>query len=1445
MSTPTSAGDQSTSFKTNVNRAKTKRWVEAKSYSYDGDDWGEYDDYDEYSGYDEPPPPSKPTGFRQRGQSATKPQEEGIGHNYNEAPIDKDKPLAGNSGAFQPQQHRDRSSPIHSATQQQPNLRRSSSFEPDDERRLFPINTGSQDTHGTLAQTYPSANYFQNVQMQDYYPGHTEPTESRRHYSGQTNPPGESPNRDDIERQSRHGSQATPGIADPHGHWSADQTRSTGIGSRTQSMTSDSFSADLYDRRDFSPSAVPLPLNTRNSPSPHSDARNRPPRNSSLSQHNQPSLPFNPQIPPSISHETHAEHPTKERTSSSSSSKALHFVRPADIYRRMEEEKEKEKERQSQESSRPSVDALFGRPSEPQSVDKRHESDTARRPKVKLNPVSERKSDYGFEGVGIPDPSKGDSPSVNIEKPRTTSKTFEIKSLSRPSGPQASNNSLGMILPDPTRMSGFGEGFGDSFLGSEERLAHSPHERFSSTENDDPSSSLSKEGDVRENRDLQHQPSKGFTSAVHQAFDTAQDQTPPTPSSTANSSVGRSASGGTSTVSPIMSRGPSAVDRGRGSELPSIDDVTTPTQDEEDKGSKLKHRSADSFGTLTKASLVEGAQNEPIEPPPPGFKMGHRRDSSTPSPDNSPAKIPALTSMSHLRHPQEADFAEVTPTPTDSTPSTSSSLRASKTSSANNYSQSASISDSNVNQSASSLPQNIQSSSSPTQPSFNHRTNSNESGHVKNLADKFESHSRPESTHSNTTPRASMLSLNSSGSKDLAPSRPINERSESFRPHLPGGWESSASIAPASLASPQTALGGSDMSQGNVLKISLPGQDSQHQKNEPLYPEGIKDTSVSAFSAAAEAGTPLVGAFVAAVGLDTTPDAGHSTQRPSKMNNTYSATNTDVHLEAARPEMPDLSNDDSKVSTPLSKDTSRHLKDDQANVDYVSPSTQNGTMNSVPKEPLPSKPQVSLPHLSTDVRSSKYESDRLRREIVKELSPGLPSEPTTAESETPDQAPIRYSTQETISSKDRESGGLPSEYDSYWNDESDDVSSTHERDQGQAMDANVNTAQHSTFTGDASLSSSQAQPRPSAEASAVIQSAPDKSRVLTHRFSWEQPLADFSSPTESRPPELSSSQTVQIAPDSTFLESHVYPENRPGESQTALSGPSKSPPNIAPPEAAESAFRAPPVSESISPAKTSLQTVEGDREGNENHPKSFGGLEVSPSLTEKHSLRSSEETDGKISHSPQERSQPVQPSLQHSSTVQEAHQVWQSNQTLSLPPPLPPANAQPNYLAFREIKALPTAAERIKGFNDTRQQVANANTGLAHWLAITTSNLPEHSDLLRNGGRTGLQGPGHRPSPSRAKLAALIPGSQHGSSYHQQIFDANPQVSSPSGITEGAVNSSSGGSGGRSSSQQVQAKSKEFLHSAGVFGGRANTAAKGFFSKGKSKLRDASGSKKV
>lgn len=56
------------SFKTNINRAKTKKWVQAKKNAYDGDDWGDYDEYDEYGVNQELQEPQEPQPERPAAQ---------------------------------------------------------------------------------------------------------------------------------------------------------------------------------------------------------------------------------------------------------------------------------------------------------------------------------------------------------------------------------------------------------------------------------------------------------------------------------------------------------------------------------------------------------------------------------------------------------------------------------------------------------------------------------------------------------------------------------------------------------------------------------------------------------------------------------------------------------------------------------------------------------------------------------------------------------------------------------------------------------------------------------------------------------------------------------------------------------------------------------------------------------------------------------------------------------------------------------------------------------------------------------------------------------------------------------------------------------------------------------------------------------------------------------
>ena len=1435
MSTPTSAGGQPMSYKTNVNRAKTKRWVEAKSYSYDGDDWGDVDDYDEYGGYDEPAPPNKPTGLRQMGQSA---QDHGgiQGQDLYQSPVSQDQIRANlnQSNTQQPQGPRSVTGPPSGNI---PNLQNSGSFDRGDERRSFSTGRPQQGGSSAPGRGPLVSSGDRSVEAQDFYqrPSHTSHPSGPAPGQYYPNQPVGGISMEPPRRSGEHLPQTRGNMG-----LRPDQSRNVSYDSRAPSMTSQTSALDLHDRRDFSPSAMPPPLQTRNSPSPHNDPRSRLPRKSSLGLQNQPTLPFDPQAPPPGVLDSRTDTAQRPRTGSSSSGKALPFVRPADIYKRIEEERIRE--RQSQDTSRPSMDAINTAADCPISDARRDES--YQRVKPTPNPVTERKNDLGLESRS--DNGQG-PPGAMGQKLRTTSKTFEIKKPSQTSSSQPSNLSPGLMLPDPTRLSGFGEGFGESFMDSDGAFGGLSRSSIPATLVEEPSLDPYLSSRTNDDQGLQHQPSKGFKSAVHQAFDTAQDQVPPTPSSTADSSIGRSASGGTGAVSPIMSRGPSAVDRDRGSELPSIDDVTTPTQDQDviDTG-KLPTSNRNSH-LFAQHATEAGPPEDYIEEPPPGFKMGHRRDSSTPSPDNSPARTPALASMSHLRHPEAVDLAETTPTPTDSVPSASNSVRESEFSTKDDV-ESISKAPNALTKLDTARRSYADSPSSPAHSFLRQRTDSAGSGRVKDLAGKFEGNSRPESRTSNTTPRASVLGPGAYVTNEPVTSRPQNDRMESFRPHLPGGWESSMSIAPTPAASQDSNRnapsphGQAQVTSNRTSRNPSPGNRAQ----------GSKDNTGEAprrpFYAAAEAASAPAGAPSAAYRTNESSDTESVARNPLAVDKeSIAADKGSLESHHVEPNVP------SDRSPPIEGVTTDPAHSGSSN--YRPTQNVSSAAASLPRQP------DSLPALSTNVQPRQYESDRLRREIVKELSPGIASEPTTAESDSPNQASSRYTTNESLKSSDVTPGALPGDYDSYWNEDSDEASSRSSHRRGQPLQT---TALENTQTPPSNdqpsigVPSQQAKPAVPQSGSQQKQQKPQKPNVLAHRFSWEQPLADLESPTEPVQAEsIAGERQPEVGPPSSFLESQVYPEKHAPatqvDSRTRI-GPAEDqkdnrqlPMSSLPPLDAHSS----PSLDSGSPYDAGMETEKALPSYPAASDTGVGKANESVATDQPQPVGQTpaalwhQEQNAQLNREPS--IDPDVPTTPHSS--HEPPQTTAGPQT-HLPPAAPIQQAR--VPAFREITALKSPAERIRAFNDTREQFANMNTGLQHWLAVTLLNLSEHEDVIKNGGMTGAFRAGHKASQSKSKLGGLMtaPNSQP---YYQQYLDATPQSGNSAGAPGGAPPGqsppqafpTSAGSSGKISSQQVQAKSKELLQSAGKYGGKANVAAKGLFSKGKNKLRDASGGKKV
>ncbi|KAK5015075.1 hypothetical protein LTR39_002808, partial [Cryomyces antarcticus] len=392
----TSLPGQPPSFKSNVNRAKTKKWVEAKSYSYDGDDWGEYDEYDEYGADNEPPPLPEPTSSRQPGQTV---------------------------GSTEP--GRSFTNPL-SASNILP--RRTNSFDAGDERRAF----SSELPSSSLSRTQPPSLDTGNIATSS---GGVPPIAKVPQYQ---QPYGQRlSEHQHVPSSSNMGTGPEPG---------SDQ-RNVSYDSQSQfgfSGMSNTQPVDFQQRRDFSPSALPPPLHTRISPAPPSATSSPagarfPPRKSSIGLQTSPTA----QAPiltsgPMQSTESPTA-PSRDRAPSDPG-KPLPFIRPADIYKRMQEERERE--RRSPDSEEPvmaavtspsAVDAGLS-PIEPrqrtsseslapstgrrQSLEPVLESrEAATKADTSLEPIPERSNEYEFSGFTVDNPILARAIGANVASP--------------------------------------------------------------------------------------------------------------------------------------------------------------------------------------------------------------------------------------------------------------------------------------------------------------------------------------------------------------------------------------------------------------------------------------------------------------------------------------------------------------------------------------------------------------------------------------------------------------------------------------------------------------------------------------------------------------------------------------------------------------------------------------------------------------------------------------------------------------------------------------------------------------------------------------------------------------------------------------------------------------------------------------------------------------------
>ncbi|KAF2452570.1 hypothetical protein BDY21DRAFT_157829 [Lineolata rhizophorae] len=1400
------AGGPPPSFKTNVNRSKTKKWVEAKQASYDGDDWG--DEYDEYGGPEEPPlspPPSRPTGFRQRGQG-----------------VPAGQPMADPG--------RNITSPDTFARH------RTQSFDADDERRnfsspaaqQFPPQVAWDASRGYPPQSEaPGQLYDPNRGMhqsagvspyQQHAPAGIHP-QPRQPHTRQTSGP--------LHVQTS----ALPDQAPP----------ADGQGSRQSShawshASEGSSGGDPQQRRDFSPSALPPPLHTRVSPAPASSGNSPatagavgaryPPRKSSLSMGESPVSSNGPQLSPVAvagHNETSPTPPGRERTPSNSG----RFIRPADIYKRMEEERQRE--RASMDSQRPSLDSQDeDRPAGRRSTSReRRPLDTASADsaslKPTLEPVAERKSEYGFAGFSLSDVGPAQQPQASAPPARPESYEKQVQSPSAP------------LLPEMRRASTFG----DDFLtftresGDQQAQQNAPHQPVISQPRDDadsrPERQTSSASDASQN--LSHAPSLGFRSAVKGAFDN--DTT------TSESTVSRSNTDSTAGISPIMSRVPSAVTAAARAKAAAADshgpDAATPMIAEEVEPQQQRQHQ------IPRKPSPAHSRNVSAES---YHTRGSHLGSPSPSKSNSPARSPVLHQAADapLPEPEAGELDVASPAQEGHTWSMDSSMRPEKRARSKSPAPATGSGDMTTREAdiARELSQSPEKSAAASSESsriraaqqerdaqddflVKHppqlttsgqprtRSNSPTKSRVMELAGKFDAESRRNSAASmDSWERTSQTSA-----RDPSPERrpPPVAREQSFRPPLPGTWQSFATTQAASTPGEEEAKGGPTNT--GAAAAAGPKEDEESDvdlapttRKEPLHskvpipesPALVPTGNVDPMAALKNAGNAMGEAILASVGQSkeeagpTGPASaakGADEHGKQETGNIFSRPlppermETDTTVETATTE-------DSVAPTPPPKDTSLESPPVGDENSSTSPTTIKAGSTGISEHGSPHSRPPLLPQLSTEPTAQDEESDRLRKEIVQSLSPTTSHSPSQAGHLAPE-SPV-------VSKKERESSILPREYDSYWAGSHRASEASQVNNPGGNPGNPGNPENPSGNPG--------ANPGPN-EAAAHNPERPDF--FLHHRYSWEQDPKDqnTSQQENSREPasalNKASSKKPEEAPD-------VPSKN---DAQLGASAPAANPA----PKRLEPADDQHPRYSGEGLHVVNVETLSNDPET----PKD--DLEPTKDLVGAHQP-SNEMTLA-------DPNSPVESRKTSEDLLPASHPPLQHQSQSRLPP-------------FREILAIKSAPDRIATYNDTRTAFATTETGLSSWVNGMLATYPEHDDLRDIGQRpqvnpaaamSGSIRHKHGPSLSLFSGALRNPSAPAGPSSagdHQHVAD--PQ--SPGGA--GTPTTPAGERFNRQMQHAMQTRGKDLLHSAGVLGGKGAKGAKGLLAKGRSKLRAGS-----
>ncbi|KAH8648530.1 hypothetical protein BX600DRAFT_442818 [Xylariales sp. PMI_506] len=671
------------------------------------------------------------------------------------------------------------------------------------------------------------------------------------------------------------------------------------------------------------------------------------------------------------------------------------------------------------------------------------------------------------------------------------------------------------------------------------------------------------------------------------------------------------------------------------------------------------------------------------------------------------------------------------------------------------------------------------------------------------------------------------------GSPQVKPLTTVEEK-PLRRPSVPGGWVSETTNVDSGKATPmerpEYSIVDSSKDDDNVVVPALADAGVA----------GSADSKAALKTSEPLRETPVTSADAAVVhGADEGSSAGDDDKRNQPvLDNMASELNLHHHTPQDLPKL--------QTTTPLPRPMEQELATDSPSKYSSSTHPRTGTTTEfTPTAPLnPQRGNLSaadfvapdfLPRKGTlssvDTSSPAHESDRLREDIIKSLSPvASPNLPHPLGSAT-------TSDQREVS---RESRYLSDFYEDYLGS-SEDIPIPGEPTREQRVEAanihkvSVEAPTKSAPTSAPTSAPSEAQTKSEFQSPIVLSEPPS----LNRRFSWEK----GSEQVMHSPADALADASTKVAPQTESSDGELITDAKKSPVVSALSVStdrdihgSGSPPglNIEHEKPGTISHQVSLVS-SNAPVGLGLANLEPPS------PISVMSSEKGPEPAASREKELPPTEEKVLLHISSQQVPPSPPSGQHPALAEPVAALSPGTTGSATASPNP--SSQPfNIMGWRQILSLPSPEMRIQKFDEVREKYTAMDSGLANWITYMKSQ-PEHVAALPT-----LTVPAQPPAIA-ALQSPTGPGNATQQPYYQQYLNASsPNLvgSMPPGPTRtntmGAQAftqqppSAFGPSG-----NQVAAKSKEFLQTAGALGNKATKSGiksgMKLFNKGKNKLR--------